>query len=1438
MGKKKKKSSLEGGAVNTRRHQASTSASALRQALAEEARAEGRRVPRNIDDELLDPLRSRRGRGRRAAARPRRAPPRDRPAPPRFQSAFYDYDFRNISVDAVYHTPIARRGRGVPRTELSDYLPGWDVTISGNHYFDFNLILDVMKEREGWYRMDNRTLAETIDRISENPVNELHTFYDDDGPQLYSIIYRLFHPTAPKPGKPYNLAHFRRAVQALDVPIQSVYAFPWFLIVYVVYTCCLCARDSYVLVRFYPHLPGPSHAVPMHPVYNADGNAVMIRPGKNFLERNQRAIKAIATRLLLYFTEVVDRELHGGTLRFQGSTDSGTSIMITDLMDDLVNEKVTLDIIFRAVHRPRQGYKWTEEIEQILRKGVGGCVLTVRNTNDNKCLLYCVVMGLMVKLKGNPRMFGVNKISLDPSEIYSKAMYMFAGETDPGAELIRKLARALFPPTYSAGDPHDPLFDFCENLDKKCEEMASISEFRNKFEEIEKTLIPNGICGIDVYGIDYNVNVHVFPLYITKQREKVIELLCMSPPNSEYAHYCLILNIESLMKRSGGKQFVSCTKCGLSFYHRRLLKEHRCKANVFPGTIFYDNNKGYHWSDSYSKEDTEMVEGVCPKCRLAFSDLFKFHYHEEHCLMKGITGYRHVQLVKYGDLNMEKPMLCGEEVVMEDEDKHLVARRVLYADFESYIDPESGQHRFMSYGIYDYRGDKYECGYTMEGFFRFILTLVYDTPQTHYYIYFHNAMGYDANFILRHVLSCPEYAAWTIKVIMKSMNRMQKLVFYLNDKDKDKKAIHICDSFQFLTLSLERIVDSIRKDNIHENYDNFERFFDVFSREYPDLTNEDFDHILRKNIFPYKFFTESSRLDTPIGEFLKIFEPREENVQYFSERIGVGDLAVQYADTKRVIERFGCESARDYHDIYLMCDVMQLADVFNRSMDILWDSHHIHLTKYIGMPSASWAAFLRHDPTMQIPLYTDTFYAEFFKGMIRGGITSAALRYAKADSMHSIVYFDVNGLYPYVMQGYKYPCGSFSFVPLNLEGDECVPKLMQMFEIFERESRGMCFCVDMSFPREVKERTDMYPFAPEHRMILREYFEDFEEKRLTPFLQKWSAANEGEQMNAFNGLVCTLYPKEKYNVHWRLLKFYIEHGVLIHRVRFGVGFQEGTYLQGYIRKNIEIRNTRDDELGKTLYKLLGNSVYGKTFESPFKRNTYEIVRDPTVLQGLLEEGNIGAVTPIDNLGWIVKLDGEDIILDKPTYIGAVVCEMSKLHMYQLLYDKLCPMFPGVPGDLGCQLVYTDTDSFILRLRHPPGVAADPKSLFDYIKQKDPTLLGKIGGQIKSETGEDDTIDEVIALRSKVYAYKTKNGHLGKRAKGTTKDAQERQLNWEAYQRVLESLTSFDTKNMQFVKDVFKVSTAIVTRRSLSVNDGKRFICEDGIHTHAFGYDTE
>ena len=1215
----------------------------------------------------------------------------------------------------------------------------------------------------------------------------------------------------------------------LSIPSNDVYDLPIYVMLYILLRLSQIAEKSPSFTVNY--LLGVDDDVTTYPMYDDDNSPITVIDGRITDNDIFKIYMEIMKRFVSFYPE--------GESTWNGSEGSGTRIMLLN-NGGKVRMRLKIDPIETASVSRAHG--WTQEVEDLLTNSVGTAVMSVRNKTDNKCLLYCIIMGLITKIKddGYARVFGLNKVMVDSNEVYCKGMFMFsAGDTgDKVAETIRKLSILLMPPDYSSG-PVTPLAAMVEDIDRKAGTMISTAEFRKEFEDIENKLIPEDVCGVDVYGIDFNVNPHIYPLYVSKRREKVIELLCVTPLDTRCSHYALIVNMERLLKNSGGKQFFTCSRCGACFYHRRLLNEHQCPVALQSGSYPLGQlhlEGGYHFSDKYAREGIDRIVYTCSKCRLAFTDDFSAEYHKQHCFMEGKTGFRHIQLVSYKD--EEHPMLRGEEVDEEDEAKFMSKTRILYADFESSITPETGEHVFMSFGIYNWSIDEYKCGYTMKDFFDYILKTAFEGEEENIYIYFHNAMGYDANFILRHVMKTPEFSLWGIRVIMKSSNRLQKLVFHAKLGDKVRN-IHIGDSFHFLSLSLERLVESIRKDDIDMNIENFERFFVIFRRKYPWVKDEDINHILRKNIFPYKFFTDSSKLDVAIDEFRKIFEPKEENLQFFGERVTVEELEKGFEDTQNVIEIFRCTNARDYHDLYLCCDVMQLADIFNRSMEILWESHKIHLPRYIGMPSATWAAFLRYNSSMEIPLYENTFFAEFFKGMLRGGLTSAVVRRTKRDENHSIIYLDVNGLYPYVMQKYKYPCANLQFVPLGWEGKElCSVRLKEQFEMFERNSMGMCYCVDLDIPDYLKEITDMYPFAPEHRRIFKEYFSDFERKEMTPFLKRWSAANNGAKMQEFTGLVCTLYPKEKYNVHWQLLRFYIDHGANVTKVHFGVSFDEGYYLDGYIRMNIEIRNTRKDELGKKLYKDCGNCTYGKTLENPMKRNTFEIVRDKVKLQGLIQEGKIAAITPIDDLGWVVRMDGDDIILDKPTYVGACVCEYSKLHMYILLYDKLMKIFPSVPGELerGCQLIYTDTDSFIVKVRHPPDEHITcPEELFAYIKRKDQSLIGGVGGQVKSETGEDDTIDEIVALRSKVYAYKTIKGHIGKRAKGTTHDAQEMQLDWETYVKAVESLTSINTRNVQFLRKTFLINSIDVFRQSLSVNDGKRFICKDGIHTHAFGY---
>ena len=67
----------------------------------------------------------------------------------------------------------------------------------------------------------------------------------------------------------------------------------------------------------------------------------------------------------------------------------------------------------------------------------------------------------------------------------------------------------------------------------------------------------------------------------------------------------------------------------------------------------------------------------------------------------------------------------------------------------------------------------------------------------------------------------------------------------------------------------------------------------------------------------------------------------------------------------------------------------------------------------------------------------------------------------------------------------------------------------------------------------------------------------------------------------------------------------------------------------------------------------------------------------------------------------------EVLMDKPIYLGFSVLELSNLLMYETYYDKLQPYF----GQENIQLQYMDTDIFVLGLS-TKDIIKDLKNLED------------------------------------------------------------------------------------------------------------------------------
>ena len=157
----------------------------------------------------------------------------------------------------------------------------------------------------------------------------------------------------------------------------------------------------------------------------------------------------------------------------------------------------------------------------------------------------------------------------------------------------------------------------------------------------------------------------------------------------------------------------------------------------------------------------------------------------------------------------------------------------------------------------------------------------------------------------------------------------------------------------------------------------------------------------------------------------------------------------------------------------------------------------------------------------------------------------------------------------------------------------------------------------------------------------------------------------------------------------------------------------------------------------------------------------------------------------------------------------------------------------------------DTDSLIYGIKTEDfyeDIADDVQARFDtsgYSKKDNrPLPIGvskKVIGLMKDELG-GKIMTEFVALRSKLYAYKTCTGRGDKKCKGVKKCVMKKTLSFDDYKQCLFSSTkNAYRKQLMLQNRLHKVHTVKVNKVALSRDDNKRIIQSDGMSTLAHGH---
>ena len=198
--------------------------------------------------------------------------------------------------------------------------------------------------------------------------------------------------------------------------------------------------------------------------------------------------------------------------------------------------------------------------------------------------------------------------------------------------------------------------------------------------------------------------------------------------------------------------------------------------------------------------------------------------------------------------------------------------------------------------------------------------------------------------------------------------------------------------------------------------------------------------------------------------------------------------------------------------------------------------------------------------------------------------------------------------------------------------------------------------------------------------------------------------------------------------------------------------------------NTELRKQAKNDFEKDFFKLMNNSVLGKTTENVRKHRDIKLVKTYKRRDPLVSEPNYHTTKWFSENVLATEMKKIKVKMNKPVYLGLSTLEISKTLMYEFWYDYIKPKYRN-----NAKLCYMDVGSFIINIKTEDfyeDIDNDVEKRFDtsnYIGDR-PLPKGKnkkVIGLMKGELGKK-IVTEFVASKPKTYSNLMDDGKNDKK----------------------------------------------------------------------------